>query len=108
MSFKTILVVGASRGIGLAVTEHLVSQTDRLLAVSRTTAPFGEWIQADLSDLAGVEAVAKAIGNDCLDALLYMGGTWETHAFTSQYHFEDCSIFGSEDYHVLTFLVFLS
>lgn len=26
-----------------------------------------------------------------LDALLYMGGTWETHAFTSQYSFEDCS-----------------
>jgi hypothetical protein len=26
-----------------------------LLAVSRTVAPIGEWIQADLSDLAGVE-----------------------------------------------------
>lgn len=91
MSFETILVAGASRGIGLAVAEYLVSQSKRLLAVSRTAAPIGEWIQADLSGLAGVETVAKAIGDDCLDALLYMGGTWETHAFTSQYSFEDCS-----------------
>lgn len=91
MSFKTILVAGASRGIGLAVAEHLVSQSNRLLAVSRTAAPFGEWIQADLSELADVTTVAKAIGDDPLDALLYMGGTWETHAFTSQYSFEECS-----------------
>ncbi len=91
MPFKTILVAGASRGIGLAVAEHMVSQCDRLLTVSRTEPPIGEWIQADLSDLKGVETVAQAIGENALDALLYMGGTWETHAFTSQYKFEDCS-----------------
>jgi 3-oxoacyl-[acyl-carrier protein] reductase len=89
--FKTVLVAGASRGIGLAVAEHLISQCDRLLAVSRTAAPVGEWIQADLSNPAGIETVAKAVGDSCLDALLYMGGTWETHAFTQQYRFEDCS-----------------
>jgi len=65
---KTILVAGASRGIGLAVAEHLVSQCDRLLAVSRTVAPVGEWLQADLSNLAGVETVAEAVGDSCLDA----------------------------------------
>jgi NAD(P)-dependent dehydrogenase (short-subunit alcohol dehydrogenase family) len=91
MSFKTILVAGASRGIGLAVAEHLIDQCDRLLAVSRTAAPVGEWVQADLSDLAGIETVVNAIENDTLDALLYMGGTWETHAFTPQYRFETCS-----------------
>jgi NAD(P)-dependent dehydrogenase (short-subunit alcohol dehydrogenase family) len=91
MAFKTILVAGASRGIGLAVAEHFVGQCDRLLAVSRTKAPAGEWIQADLSELAGVEAVAEAIGEEPLDALLYMGGTWETHAFTREYRFADCS-----------------
>lgn len=91
MSFRTILVAGASRGIGLAVAEHLIDQCDRLLAVSRTAAPVGEWVQADLSGLAGIETVVNAIGDDALDALLYMGGTWETHAFTSQYRFEACS-----------------
>lgn len=91
MSFETVLVAGASRGIGLAVAEHLASQCERLLAVSRTAAPIGEWIQADLSDLAGIETVVEAIGDNRLDALLYMGGTWETHAFTSQYRFEECS-----------------
>jgi len=91
MSFKTILIAGASRGIGLAVAEHLVSQCEHLLTVSRTAAPIGEWIQADLAELAGVETVANEIGDNRLDALLYMGGTWETHAFTSQYRFEDCS-----------------
>lgn len=88
---KTILVVGASRGIGLAVAEHWASQCDRLLSVSRTPAPVGEWLQADVSTLTGVETVAAAIGEGSLDALLYMGGTWETHAFTSQYRFEACS-----------------
>ncbi|WP_338429401.1 SDR family NAD(P)-dependent oxidoreductase [Synechococcus elongatus] len=91
MSFKTILVAGASRGIGLAVAEHLIKQCDRLVAVSRTAAPVGEWIQADLSELAGIKTVTQAIGEDSLDALLYMGGTWETHAFTPQYDFESCS-----------------
>jgi 3-oxoacyl-[acyl-carrier protein] reductase len=91
MSFETILVAGASRGIGLAVAEHLVDRSDRLLAVARTPVPIGEWIQADLSELAGVATVATAIGGDRLDALLYMGGTWETHAFTSRYRFEDCT-----------------
>jgi 3-oxoacyl-[acyl-carrier protein] reductase len=29
MAFKTILVAGASRGIGLAVAGHLIGQCDR-------------------------------------------------------------------------------
>lgn len=91
MSFKRVLVAGASRGIGLAVADHMVDQCDRLLAVSRTAAPVGEWVQADLSDLTGIETVVNAVGDDVLDALLYMGGTWETHAFTPQYRFETCS-----------------
>lgn len=91
MQFKTVLVAGASRGIGLAVAEHLAPRTQRLLSVSRSPAPIGEWITADLSSLAGVETVAKAVGDTALDALLYMGGTWETNAFTSAYSFEQCS-----------------
>jgi 3-oxoacyl-[acyl-carrier protein] reductase len=91
MLFKTIVVAGASRGIGLAIAEHLAPQARRLLSISRTPAPVGEWLQADLSELPGVEIVKNVIADDSLDALLYMGGTWETHAFTSQYNFENCS-----------------
>jgi len=89
--FKTILVAGASRGIGLAVAAHFAPKADRLLAVSRTPASVGEWVQADLAAQSGIEAVTKAIGDDVLDALLYMGGTWETDAFTSHYSFQECS-----------------
>jgi 3-oxoacyl-[acyl-carrier protein] reductase len=89
MEFKTVLVAGASRGIGLAVAKHLAPRTQRLLSVSRSPAPHGEWIAADLSTLAGLETVTNAVSE--LDALLYMGGTWETHAFTSEYDFETCS-----------------
>jgi 3-oxoacyl-[acyl-carrier protein] reductase len=89
--FNTVLVAGASRGIGLAVAEHLAPQSLRLLAVSRTHSAIGEWISADLSNLTGVETVKQAVGGDPLDALLYMGGTWEQYAFTSQYNFETCS-----------------
>jgi 3-oxoacyl-[acyl-carrier protein] reductase len=46
---------------------------------------------ADLSELTGITTVTEVVGDLPLDALLYMGGTWETHAFTSQYRFEDCS-----------------
>ena len=37
MSFKTILVAGVSRGIDLAVAKHLLSQSERLLTVSRNS-----------------------------------------------------------------------
>jgi len=90
-AFQTILVAGASRGIGLAVAEHLQGRADRLVTVSRTPAPVGEWVAADLATSEGVATVVEAIGSDRLDALLYMGGTWETDAFTSRYAFETCS-----------------
>ncbi|MEM7773130.1 MAG: SDR family oxidoreductase [Cyanobacteria bacterium P01_A01_bin.37] len=44
-----------------------------------------------MSALTGIETVVEAIGDDSLDAFLYMGGTWETDAFTPQYSFEACS-----------------
>ena len=91
MTYQTLLVAGASRGIGLAVAEHFLPQTERLISVSRSPAPAGEWVAADLAQRDGINTVQQAIGEEQLDALLYMGGTWETHAFTSQYNFETCS-----------------
>ena len=86
-----LIVVGASRGVGAAVSEHLISRTNRLIAVSRSASPVGEWVKADISTKQGIEIVRNAIGDCVLDGLLYMGGTWESKAFTQDYSFEKCS-----------------
>ena len=87
---KTHLVVGGSRGIGLAVAHHLEKRGERVISVSRTPSAVGTWIEADISKVAGIRAVHAAIAEQRLDGLLYMGGTWETNAFTRAYRFEEC------------------
>ena len=91
MSCKRYVVVGASRGIGAAVAEHLSAQGHRLITVSRSPATVGEWIEADISTRQGIEAVRQGVGMSPVDGLLYLGGTWETEAFTPGYRFETCS-----------------
>jgi 3-oxoacyl-[acyl-carrier protein] reductase len=88
---KTIVVAGASRGIGAAVATAYNARAERLVAVSRTQALAGEWVKADLSQAEGAALVQQAVGDDTLDALLYMGGTWEAQAFTDEYRFEASS-----------------
>lgn len=89
--FQKVVVVGASRGVGAAVAEHIMPRTTELISVSRTFAKYGRWIQADVSTTKGIKTIKNAVGDSALDALLYMGGTWETNAFTTEYSFEDCS-----------------
>ena len=89
--FNNLIVVGASRCVGAAVAEHLLSRTNRLISVSRSSSNFGEWVKADISTKQGIEIVNKAVGDRVLDGLLYMGGTWEDKAFTQEYSFEKCS-----------------
>lgn len=89
--FSNLVVVGASRGIGAAVCERLISRCERLIAVSRSPSHLGNWVRADVATKEGIEAVRRAVGDAALDGLLYMGGTWETKAFTKEYSFEGCS-----------------
>ncbi|MGB6296811.1 MAG: SDR family oxidoreductase [Rivularia sp. (in: cyanobacteria)] len=89
--YNNLIVVGASRGVGAAVAEHLASRTNRLISVSRSPSNFGEWVKADISTRQGIEIVSNALGDRLLDGLLYMGGTWEDKAFTQEYSFEKCS-----------------
>jgi NAD(P)-dependent dehydrogenase (short-subunit alcohol dehydrogenase family) len=84
---RRILLVGGSRGIGLAAAAHLAARGDRLWCISRSPSPHGEWIAADLATSAGVEAVITRFGEQRLDALLYLGGGWEEGAFTDAYSF---------------------
>lgn len=84
---KSVVVVGASRGIGASVAQHFKKNGYHVISVSRTLPVAGEWIQADISTEEGIRAVADAIGDTPIDALLYMGGVWENNAFTNQYDF---------------------
>ncbi len=89
---SVFVVVGASRGIGGAVAQHLVEQDHDVLAVSRTPAPMGTWIQADIGRMDGVASVLNEVGDRPLDGLLFLGGIWETGAFTPHYRFLDSPI----------------
>ncbi|MFP2961002.1 SDR family NAD(P)-dependent oxidoreductase [Myxococcus sp. 1LA] len=81
---KRILIIGASRGLGLALAEGLPEPGDRVWRVSRTQsrpAP-GEWIQADLRrPREAADALAAAVGDTPLDALIYNAGIWEQGPF---------------------------
>ncbi|MGB0695462.1 MAG: SDR family NAD(P)-dependent oxidoreductase [Rhodospirillaceae bacterium] len=85
----TYLIVGASRGIGGATAAHLAQQGADILAVSRSPAPVGRWIQADIGTVSGIETVLQAAKAQPLDGLLFLGGVWEQGAFTPDYRFLD-------------------
>lgn len=94
---RTVVVAGASRGIGAAVAAHLHNRGDRVFSVARSPVEAGEWIQADLATAAGIRAVAERVDGEVIDALLYMGGTWEAGAFTDAYRFAGSSDAESRD-----------
>lgn len=84
----TMLIVGASRGIGAAMAAHYRDSVALLVTASRSPALHGRWIGCDVADPQQVERLAREFGNDALDALLVLGGVWERDAFTDAYSFE--------------------
>lgn len=91
MLYGTILIIGGSSGIGLETSKYLADKCQHLITVSRRTAPFGQWIKTDITQPTAIQELAKQLGDRPIDGLLYLGGTWETNAFTDQYSFEHCS-----------------
>lgn len=85
---KTILLTGATDGIGLATARHLVGQGHRVLVHGRNPAKLAavaeelgvETHQADLSKMDEVEALAAAIRakHTHLDALVNNAGVFHT------------------------------
>ena len=91
MKYRRIVIIGGSSGIGLATSEFLSDKTEELITVSRRPSPFGKWIKTDITNPEDIQNLIKEIGLKPIDGLLYLGGTWETNAFTDHYTFEDCS-----------------
>ncbi|ELR99834.1 SDR family oxidoreductase [Gloeocapsa sp. PCC 73106] len=87
MNQRTILIIGGSRGIGLAVSEYYAQKNINLICVSRSPSNYGTWIEADIGTQVGVDKIAEFFEGKKIDALLFLGGTWEQNAFTEQYDF---------------------
>ena len=83
--------LGASSGIGLEVSKHLIDKCEEVITVSRRRPEVGKWIQTDVSDIHGIKKLSHELTDQVIDGLLYLGGTWEENAFTEDYSFEACS-----------------
>lgn len=93
-----ILIVGASRGLGLALASALLEDGHRVLGVSRAPNPPEQlvtadrngslsWIGADFSDpRRAAESIAAALPRS-IDVILYNLGIWEESAFSGTYDF---------------------
>ncbi len=84
---KNFVIVGASRGIGAEVANHLDTNGNKIYTISRSKSSVGIWIQADISTTEGINKIKQIIGSETIDALLFMGGVWEKNAFTQDYDF---------------------
>ena len=82
-----VVVTGASRGLGLALTRGLIKSGDRAWLISRTEPPSCEgvhttWIPLDL---AAPEQLSKAslesIGEEPIHLLIHSAGIWEAESF---------------------------
>lgn len=84
----TILIIGASRGLGRALADGLTTAGHDVVGVARTI-PDGRpgWIAADLSRPAeAARGIAAAIPAD-LDTVIWNVGIWEQAAFSEAYAF---------------------
>lgn len=90
-----IMIIGASKGLGRALTEGTCSPGDTLIGVSRTRPtdlllPADvdlQWIEADMSDPANAaQRIAEQAPAE-LDVLICNLGIWEEKAFSDDYAF---------------------
>jgi len=88
---KTILVIGASRGIGAEIVEYFSKLDYKIIGVSRSFAPNCTWIQSDISTAKGIEDLILQLENTVIDRMIFSSGIWETHGFMESFDFRKTS-----------------
>lgn len=92
---KNMLIVGASRGLGDALSRGLPQDGDTAWLVSRGKPQSlmqqdgvnRIWIEADMSSSGASSQIVTALDGQRLDALIYNVGIWESTAFSDDYDF---------------------
>ncbi|HRW09929.1 MAG TPA: SDR family NAD(P)-dependent oxidoreductase [Caldilineaceae bacterium] len=95
MMAKTIVIIGASRGLGDALAKGLPAVGDQVWLVARgeprslgrDDGVTRRWIQADLNEADAPSTIATALADTPVDLLLYNAGIWEPTAFSDDYDF---------------------
>lgn len=81
MDTQSALVVGASRGIGLAVVKHLSALKTDVVATWNTTRPddknrYITWLQADITQRDNLLSLKSACAGRCFDFILVNAGIY--------------------------------
>ncbi|KIQ96804.1 SDR family oxidoreductase [Lysobacter sp. A03] len=84
---KTVLITGANRGIGLALTRHYSARGDNVIAACRKSSDAlektGAQVEAgvDVTDDAALAGLAQRLGDTRLDVLVLNAGIMTREAF---------------------------
>lgn len=92
---RNVLIVGASRGLGAALSADVLQAGDTAWLVSRSRPATVDleddvarhWLPLDLQAVDAGDRLAAALGDRPLDALIYNAGLWESTAFSAAYDF---------------------
>ena len=107
----TILILGASRGLGAALVEGLPRKGDVVYGLSRSTPRWlkqkstvkRHWIEADLAELGAVAVAREMVGRQPIDALIHVAGIWDEQPFEAMHDDEVAEIL---DVNLRAFLAF--
>jgi short-subunit dehydrogenase len=96
----SLLILGASRGLGAALVEGLPRKGDQVFGLSRSepawlrrrSAVKRHWIEADLCELGAVQNARRAIGKAPIDVLIHVAGIWDEATFEEMHDDEIAEI----------------